>query len=173
MNTAKGWSEQFQCVILLLLLGGVICLGGCSTPPGGSVQWIQAPGGTLSQYKSIAVVVNTKDADFSPNDVSQLKSFIIEDLRKSARYEKVYDGLFTSEHDVDLRLSVLVEFAVGPNTHKVQSIESRVTLIDIGDGKTVATALINGHSEWALFGGHMTNAMMKLSEQIIEFTKAP
>ena len=72
------------------MVGVVVSLNGCTTPPGGSIQVIQAPGKILSQHKSIAVAVATKDADFRPEDVARLKGFIIEDLRKSERYEKVY-----------------------------------------------------------------------------------
>lgn len=171
MKTANGWPDRFNYATLLIIVGVVISLCGCTTPAGGSIQVIQAPGGNLSQHKSIAVAVDTKDADFSPKDVSRLKGFIIEGLRKSARYEKVYADLSPAEQDVVLNLSVHVEFVVGPNTHKVQSIESRVTLTKQSDGKTIGTALVKAHSEWALFGGHMTNAMAKLSEQIVEFTK--
>jgi hypothetical protein len=57
--------------------------------------------------------------------------------------------------------------------NKVQSIEASVALTDLRDGNTLATALVNAHSEWALFGGHMTNAIAKLSDQIVDFATKP
>ena len=122
----------------------------------------------------MAVEVTNKDLDFDTNEVDQLTSSILGGLRKSGRFDKVYAYSQSDEHDADLKLSVLVEFVVGLNMkNNVQSIETSVALTDIGDGKTLATALVNSHSEWALFGNHMTNAIAKLSDQIVDFTTKP
>ncbi len=171
LKTTDVWHVQFQHVMSLLLVGLVVSLSGCTTPQGGSMKVIQAPDGDLSKYKTIDVAVTSKDADFSPKDVALLKGFIVEDLRKSGRYETVYAGTSSTERPVDLKLSVLVEFVIGPNTHKVQSIEGRVALTDQSEGKTLGAASIKGYSEWALFGGHMTNAMAEFSKQIVNFSK--
>ena len=133
----------------------------------------QSPAQSLSRYRIVALEVANKDLDFSTNEVDQLTGSILDGLRKSGRFDKVYDSATSDEHDADLKLSVLVEFVIGPNTHSVQSIESSVALRDPGDGKTLATALVNSHSEWALFGGHMANAIAKLSDQIVDFSTKP
>ena len=159
----------FQFTGLLLFMCGLICAGGCTTA-GSSIEVKQAPAGSLSGHKIVAVEVSTRDLDFSPKQVDLLTDSIVDGLRKSARFDNVYDSATSDEHDADLKLSVVVQFVVGPNTHHVQSIESSVALMDPGDGKTLASALVNSHTEWALFGGKMTNAITRLSDQIVDFT---
>lgn len=164
--------DLFRFAALILFVCGLVCAGGCTTA-GSSIEVKQAPAGSLSGHKIIVVEVTTRDLDFSPEQVGQLTSSIVDSLRKSGRYDKVYASPTSDEHDADLKLSVLVEFVIGPNMHSVQSIESSVALTDPGDGKTLGTALVNAHSEWALFGGKMTNAIAKLSDQIVDFTTKP
>ncbi len=159
----------FQFPALVLFICGLVCTGGCTTL-GSSIEVKQTPAQSLFRYKSVAVEVANRDLDFSTNEVDQLTSSILDGLRKSGRFDKVYESATSDKHDADLKLFVLVEFVMGPNTHGVQSIETSVTLTNLGNGKTLATALVNSHSEWALFGGHMTNAIAKLSDQIVDFT---
>jgi hypothetical protein len=158
---------QFSALILFIC--GLVCTGGCTTP-GSSIEVKQTPAQSLSRYKIVAVEVTNKDPDFDTNDVDQLTGSILDGLRKSARFDKVYASATSDEHDADLKLSVAVQFVIAANMNKVQSIETSVALTDLGDGKTLATALVNSHSEWSLFGGRMTNAIAKLSDQIVDFT---
>ena len=138
---------------------------GCTTP-GSNIEVKQAPAESLARYKILAVDVITRDPDFSPGYVVLLSNALVDDLRKSGRFDKVYDSPYTSEHDADLKLSLLVELSVFDN---VKSIESSVTLKDTADGKTIATALVNAHSESAFLGGQMTNAINQLSDRIVDF----
>lgn len=154
---------------LLLFICGLICTSGCTTA-GTSIEVKQTPAISLSRYKIVAVEVTTKDLDFDSKEVDQLTGSILDGLRKSARFDKVYASATSDEYDADLKLSVVVQFVVGPNMHSVQSIETSVALIDPGDGKTLAAALVNSHTEWALFGGNMTKAIARLGDQIVDFT---
>jgi len=157
------WFTQFS--ILFLFICGAVWVTGC-TVPGSSIEVKQAPEASLNRYKIVAVDVTTKDADFNPNQVDFMTKCIVEQLRESARFVKVYDINSSTEHDADLKLSVFVEFVL---LYNVKSIESSVTLTDTADGKARATALVNAHSESALLGGQMTNAIAKLIEtRIIE-----
>jgi hypothetical protein len=158
---------QFSALILFVC-GLLVCAGGCTTP-GSSIEVKQTPAQDLSKYKSIAVEVTNKDPDFDANEVDHLTDSILDGLRKSARFDKVYANSSPNEHNTDLKLSVAVQFVVAANMNKVQSIETSVAFIDTGDGKTLASASVNSHTEWALFGGHMTNAIVKLSDQIVDF----
>jgi len=152
-----------------LFICGLGCVGGC-TVPGSSIQVKQAPVASLAQYKVVAVDITTKDLDFSPKQVELLTGSIVDGLRKSARFDKVYSSPKSDERDADLKLSVLVEFVL---LYNVKSIEGSVVLTDTGDGKALASAQVNAHSEAALFGGQMTNAISKLSDQIVDFTTRP
>lgn len=171
MKTGTRFFQPIRCTGLLLFICWLACAGGCTTPPGSSIEVKQALVGGLSGHKIVAVDVTTRDADFSPKQVGQLTSAIVDGLRKSDRFDEVYDSATAKEHDADLKLSVLVVFVMGPNLHGVQSIESTVALTDPADGKTLASASVNAHSEWAFWGGgHMTNAIAQLSGQIVDFT---
>lgn len=163
-NTRFFHLSQFS--ILFLFICGIVCLTGCTTP-GSSIEVKQAPAESLVRHKVVAVDVANRDGDFGPDDVSFLSKSLVNDLRKSGRFDKVYDATTSStEHDADLRLSVLVEFVL---LYNVKSIESSVTLTDTTSGKTLATAAVNSHSEAAFLGGHMTNAIAQLSGQIVDF----
>ena len=154
---------------ILVLFCGLVWITGCTTP-GSSIEVKQTPAESLVRYKIVAVDVANRDADFSRGCVILLSNYLVDDLRKSGRFEKVYESPYTSESDADLKLSVLVELAVFTN---VKSIESSVRLTDTASGKTVATALVNAHSESAFLGGQITNAIAKLSDQIVDFTTQP
>jgi len=162
--------DLFQFAGLLLFICGLICTGGCSTPPGGTIEAKQAPIGGLPRHKIVAVEVTTRDADFTSNQVELLANSIVDGLRKVNQFDRVYDSATANEHDADLKLSVLVELVL---LYNVKSIESSVKLTDLGDGKTLAAANVNSHSESAFFGGHMTNAIAQLSGQIVDFTIKP
>ncbi|HUE35925.1 MAG TPA: hypothetical protein VMO20_00940 [Candidatus Acidoferrum sp.] len=151
--------------ILVLFACGFVWLTGCTTP-GSSIEVKQAPVVSLARYKIVAVDVVSRDADFSPGYVVLLSNALVDDLRKSGRFDKVYDSSFTSERDADLKLSVLVELVL---VYNVKSIESSVTLTDIANGKTLAKAVVDAHSESAFLGGQMTNAITKLNEQVVTF----
>jgi len=172
MKTGNRSCSLFQLSALILFVCGLLCISGCTTP-GSSIQVKQTPAQSLSGYKIVAVEVTNMDLDFDTNEVDRLTGSIVDGLRKSGRFDKVYDSATSDEHDADLKLSIVVQFVLAANMNKVQSIETSVALTDLGDGKTLATALVNSHSEWALFGGHMTNAIAKLSDQIIDFTTKP
>jgi len=169
MKTGAHFSHLTRFSVLLLYICGLVCAGGCTAPPGSSIEVKQAPVGGVSKHKIVSVEVTTRDTDFSPKQVDLLTDSIADGLRKSARFDKIYVGTTSNEHEADLKLSVVVQFVIGPNTHKVQSIESSVVLTDPSDGKTLASANVNAHSGWALFGGHMTNAIAQLSDQIVDF----
>ena len=173
MNTGTRSLRLIQFSALILFICGLVYAGGCTTPPGSNIDVKQSLIGGLSSHKIVAVDVTTKDLDFTPEQVRQLTGAIVDGLRKSARFDKIYDSATTNEHDADLKLSVRVEFVMGPNRYRVQSIESSLTLIDPSDDKTLAMVLVNSHSEWRLFGGHMTNAIAQLSDQIVNFTTKP
>jgi hypothetical protein len=151
--------------ILVLCICGTALIAGC-TAPGSSIEVKEAPAGSLNPYKIVAVEATTGDADFDSNQVNFLTISIIDRLRESGRFDKVYDSTSSTEHDANLKLSVLVEFVL---VYNVKSIESSVALTDITDGKTLAAALVNAHSESAFLGGKMTNAIAKLSDQIVDF----
>jgi hypothetical protein len=165
MKANTSFFHFFRFPILFLFICGVVGITGCTTP-GSSIEVKQAPAESLARYKILAVDVTSKDPDFSPGYVVLLSNSLVDDLRKSGRFEKVYDAPYTSERDANLKLSVLVEFSVFDN---VKSIESSVTLTDAAGGKTIATALINAHSESAFLGGQMTNAINQLSDRIVDF----
>ena len=140
-------------------------MAGCATP-GSSIEVKQAPAASLAQYKTVEIEVTNRDDDFSSYDGLQLDQFLADDLRKSGRFEQIsYYNDSSTEH-ADLKLSVLVEFVLLYNS---KSIESSVTLTDTATGKTMAQALIDAHSESAFMGGHMTNAIAQLSNQIVSF----
>jgi hypothetical protein len=172
MKTGTRSFNPFQFSALILFVCGLVCTCGCTTP-GSSIEVKQTSAQSLSIYKSVAVEVTNKDLDFSTNEVDQLTSSILGGLRKSGRFDKVYDSTTPDEHNADLKLSVVVQFVLAVNMNKVQSIETSVALTDLRDRKTLATALVNSHSEWALFGGHMTNAIAKLSDKIVDFATKP
>ncbi len=151
--------------ILFLFICGAACLTGCTTP-GSSIEVKQAPTENLKRYQTVVVDVANRDADFTTNDVIFLGDSLVNDLRKSGRFDKVYDSATPTEHPADLKLSVLVDFVV---LYNVKSIESSVTLTDTANGKMFATAQINSHSESAFLGGHMTNAITQLSSRIVGF----
>lgn len=151
-----------------LFVCGLLCTSGCTTA-GASVEIKQAPPINLSQYKTIAVAVTTRDPDFDAKQIRQLTDSILGGLRKSAKFDKAYATVSEVEPTTDLKLSVIVQFVVGPNRHRVQSIESTVALIDLGDGRTLGSANINSHTEWALFGGNMHKAIASLGDQIVDF----
>lgn len=155
----------FRLPILSFFLGGLVLLTGCTTP-GSSIEVKRAPAGNLARYKIVAIDVASRDDDFGRGYVILLSNALVDDLRKSGRFDKVYDGPSTSESDADLKLSVLVELAVFTN---VKSIDSSVTLTDAASGRTLAAAHVNAHSESAFFGGQMTNAINKLNDQIVDF----
>jgi hypothetical protein len=155
--------------VLILFICGLVCTGGC-TSAGTSMEVKQTPATNLSRYKIVAVEVTTKDLDFDTNQIDQLTGSILDGLHKSARFDKVYASSSSDEHDADLKLSVVVQFVLGPNMNKVQSIETSVALTDTGDGKTLASALVNSHTEWSLFGGNMNKAITMLGDQIVDFT---
>jgi hypothetical protein len=169
MKTSNRFCNLFQLSAFILFICGLVCSGGCTTA-GSSIEVKQTPAQSLSRYKIVAVEVNNKDPDFDTNEADQLTGSILDGLRKSGRFDKVYTSATSDEHDADLKLSVVVQFVIAANMKKVQSIETSVALTDLGDGKTLAAALISSHSEWSLFGGKMTNAIAKLSDQIVDFT---
>lgn len=154
-----------QFAILFLFICGVVWVTGCTTP-GGSIEVKQPPVERLARYKTVVVDVANKDADFSPNDVALLSNSLVNDLRESGKFDKVYDSDSSSKQDADLKVSVLVQFVL---LYNVKSIESSVTLTDTADGKSLAKATIDAHSESAFQGGHMTNAIAQLSRQIVDF----
>ena len=168
MKTSNCSCNLFQLSSFILSICGLLCVGGCTTPES-SIEVKQTPAKTLSGYKIVAVEVTNKDLDFDSNEVDQLTGSILDGLSKSSRFDKVYACSSSDEHDADLKLSVTVQFVITANMNKVQSLETSVALIDTGNGKTLAAALVNSHSEWAFFGGHMTNAIAKLSDQIVDF----
>jgi hypothetical protein len=172
MKTGNRSCNLFQLSVFVLFICGLVCAGGCTTP-GSSIEVKQTPAHTLSRYKTLAVEITNKDPDFGTNEVDQLTGSILGGLRKSGRFDKVYDGTTPDEHNAGLKLSVVVQLVLAANMNKVQSIEASVALTDLRDGKTLATALVNAHSEWALFGGHMTNAIAKLNDQIVDFATKP
>ena len=158
-----------QFFALILFICGLVCAGGC-TSAGTNIDVKQTPAISLPRYKIVAVEVTTKDPDFDSKEIGQLTGSILDGLRKSARFDKVYASSSSDKYDADLKLSVAVQFVVGANMNKVQSIETSVTLIDPADGKTLASALINSHTEWRLLGGNMTKAITRLGDQIVDFT---
>lgn len=162
----------FQSSILIVIICGLVCAAGCTTP-GSGIEVKQTSVKPLSGYKIVAVEVTNKDLDFGTNEVDQLTGSILDDLRRSGRFNKVYDSTTSDEHDADLKLSVVVQFVLAANMNKVQSIETFVALTDLGNGKMLASANVNSHSEWAFLGGHMTNAIAKLSGQIVDFATKP
>ena len=138
---------------------------GC-TAPGGNIEVKQAPAESLARYKIIAVDVTNRDGDFSPEDVGFLSNALVDDLRKSGRFEKVYDSTSSKEHDADLKLSVLIKFVL---LYNVKHIESSVTLTDAASGKILAAADVNAYSESAFQGGQMENAIAQLNDKIVNF----
>jgi hypothetical protein len=165
MYTYTNFIHFNRFLILVLFTCGFVSITGCTTP-GSSIEVKQAPAESLARYKTVAIDVASRDADFNPAYVVLLSNALVDDLSKSGSFQKVYDSASTSERDADLKLSVLVEFTLFYN---VKSIESSVTLTETADGKTLAMALVNANSESALRGGKMTNAIAKLSEQIVSF----
>ena len=151
--------------ILFLFLCGVAGLTGCMTP-GSSIEVKQVPAESLAKYKTITIDVANRDADFTTNDVIFLNDSLVNDFRKSGRFEKVYDNSSPNEHDADLKLSVSVDLVM---LYNVKNIESTAVLTDIANGKSLATAQIDSHSESAFLGGHMTNAITQLSDRIVSF----
>jgi hypothetical protein len=152
--------------IWFLFLGGLVGVTGCTTP-GSTMEVKQTLLKSPGRYKIVAIDVTSRDADFGPGYVALLDNSLINDLRNSGKFERVYDTSLSSERDADLKLSVLVEFTLFYN---VKHIEGSVTLTDAAGGKTLATASINAHSEFNLFmGGQMTNAIAKLSDQVVGF----
>jgi hypothetical protein len=151
-----------QCLALLALVGG------CASA-GTNVEVKQPPAFNLSKYKIIAVEVTTKDPDFDTKEINQLTGAVLDGLKASGKFDKVYGSSSPDEHDATLKLSVVVQFVVGPNMDKVQSIETSVTLMDIATGNTLARANANSHTEWALWGGNMPKAITRLGNQIVDF----
>ena len=154
---------------MILFICGLVCAGGCTTA-GSSIEVKQTPTISLSGYKGIAVEVATKDLDFKTNELDQLICSLLDGLRRSAKFDKVCTLSSSDAHEANLKLFVVVQLVVAANVNKVQSIETSVALIDPADGKMLANALVNSHSEWKLFGGNMAKAIASLSDQIVEFT---
>lgn len=159
----------FQWTALILLAGALVCTNGC-TSPGSSVEVKQSPVFNPAKYKTIAVDVAVKDTDFNELQKLQLIDFIQDRLRKSGKFDKVYVDTPSLKHEVDMKLSVTVEFVVGPNFNRTQHIETSVTLISCGDGKTLASAAINADTGWAFFGTNMKKAIDRLSTEIVSYT---
>ena len=172
MKTSTGSIVFIQLCAFSVFTFGLIFTGGC-TAPNSSIEVQQTPTGSLSKYNIISVEVTTKDLDFDEKEIDQLTGSILAGLRKSARFDKVYAASFSDENDADLKLSVVIRFVEAVNYKGVQSIETSLALTDSGNGETLASAFVNSNSGWALFGGKMTNAIVKLRDQIVDFVTKP
>ena len=168
MNHRRILSGGFQFAAACLFICGLLSTSGCTTA-GTSVEVKQPPALNFSSPQTIAVAVTTRDADFNPIQVKLLKDAIINGLRKSTKFDKVYGIASTNEPAKGLKLSVVVQFVIGPNMHKVQSVETSVALMNQSDGQTLGNANINVHTEWAFFGGNMNKAIASLGDQIVNF----
>jgi len=168
LKTNTRFSQLIQFSIWLLFICGLACTDGC-TSARTSIEVKQTPAISPSKYKVIAVEVTTKDLDFDSTETDQLTGSIVDGLRKSAKFENVYAISSSSEHDADLKLSVVIQFTVGANINRTQNVETSVTLTDTGDGKTVADATVNASTGWNFFGVNMSKAIIKLGDQIVEF----
>ncbi len=165
MNLQRILSGCLQFSAVCLFVCGLLCTSGCTTA-GTSIEVKQTPAINFSQNQTVMVIVKTRDADFNPKQVEQLADAIIDGLRKSAKFDKVYGITSVVEPFTNLKLSVVVQFVVVQN---VWSIETTVSLIDLRDGMTLGKANINSHTEWAFFGGNVSNAIDRLGDQIVNF----
>jgi len=172
MKFSRRFVISIQLCTISFFIFGFICAGGC-TAPGSSIEVQQTPAASLFKYKIISVEVTTKDLDFDEMEIDQLTGSILSGLRKSARFDKVYAASFSDENDADLKLSVVIRFVEAVNYKSAQSIESSMVLVDSGNGETLARAFVNSDSGRGLFGGKMTNAIVTLSNQIVDFVTKP
>lgn len=167
MNGRARFSRWLPWTILLGFVAGMMAAAGC-TSAGASAEVKQTASARLTGHRSVVVEVATKDLDFDPRQTDQLAKAILDGLGKSGRFDKVCETM-PDPAAGDLKLSVVVQLAVGPNMGHVQSIETIVTVASARDGKTLASANVNAHTAWSLFGGNMSQAIAKLSDQIVDY----
>ena len=112
------------------LIFGLLCTGGC-VAVNTSIEPQQTPSASLNKYKIVAVDISTQNPNFDSQKIDQLTGSVLAGLRKSGKFEKVYAANYSVEHNADLKLSVVVKFAV------VESKQDITTVRRVGEITTV------------------------------------
>ena len=197
MRIKRSLKALHRNIVAVFVMSAFLYSSGCIGPNEASrIIVTQPPSVSLSTYRVVAVDVTNGFNSGNPVSANnQLAGFIIGELRRSAKFGKVYSSSFTVENDADLKLSVVLMESKDLTRHPLQVAIDRqfggarivlkqmddlvkyghelvalVTVTDAGDGKTITCAVIRSYSK---FSGVIlttdTETVKVLSDAIVQF----
>lgn len=136
----------------------------------------------LSQYRTIAVAVSSKDPDFDRTELGTLAFSTINKLIGSGKFDKVYATSTGDAQNADLILSVKVNLFVNGAQYsplyrnRSGSIDASITLTNASDGKMLATTDLHaqtGSGSPLGIGPDNLDLNQLLARQIANFVAVP
>lgn len=152
------------------LLVGFVSAAGCRSVCS-SVEIKTKAVESFSSYKRAKVVVASKDADFSEQQIQELTGLIIEGLKNTGRFEDVYARVLSGELPNELTVSVVIPLVITTSLDGSQDMEALVTLVDSENGKMMANARIEVHAKSIGLPIKPSEVLYQLADQIIDYTR--